>query len=315
MAKVIIIGAGGVGRWSRTSARRCPRCSRRSCWRAATKSKCDAIAASQIARPIATAQVDADNVAETGRADPPREAGPGDQRGAALPGPADHGRLPRDRRRLPRHRQLRAAGRGQVRVQMAVGLPGPLRDARDHGPARQRLRSRRDQRLHCVRCTSTSSTRSTSSTSSTATPATTASPSPPTSTPRSTSARSRHAAATGRTGSGSGDRSAVGQHASFDFPEGIGPKKIYLMYHEELESLVKHFPRPAARPLLDDFSDNYLTHLKVLQNVGMTRHRPGRSTRAGNRPAAVPQGAAARPGDAGPADQGQDLHRLPGRAA
>src|SRR5215470_8465277 len=28
----------------------------------------------------------------------------------------------------------------------------------------------------------------------------------------------------------------------FDFPDGIGPKKIYLLYHEELESIVKNFP-------------------------------------------------------------------------
>ena len=39
---------------------------------------------------------------------------------------------------------------------------------------------------------------------------------------------------------------------SFDFPEGIGPKNIYLLYHEELESLVKHIPKPQARPVLDD---------------------------------------------------------------
>ncbi len=60
----------------------------------------------------------------------------------------------------------------------------------------------------------------------------------------------------------------------FDFPEGIGPKKIYLLYHEELESLVKHFPKLKRARFWMTFSDNYLTHLRVLENVGMTRIDP-----------------------------------------
>ncbi len=60
----------------------------------------------------------------------------------------------------------------------------------------------------------------------------------------------------------------------FDFPEGIGPKKIYLMYHEELESLVKHFPGVRRARFWMTFSDNYLNHLQVLGNVGMTRIDP-----------------------------------------
>jgi saccharopine dehydrogenase (NAD+, L-lysine forming) len=61
---------------------------------------------------------------------------------------------------------------------------------------------------------------------------------------------------------------------TFDFPEGIGPKKIYLLYHEELESLVKHFPSLRRAQFWMTFSDNYLKHLEVLQNVGMTRIDP-----------------------------------------
>lgn len=61
---------------------------------------------------------------------------------------------------------------------------------------------------------------------------------------------------------------------SFDFPEGIGPRQIYLMYHEELESLVKHFPEIRRARFWMTFSDNYLKHLEVLQNVGMTRIDP-----------------------------------------
>jgi saccharopine dehydrogenase (NAD+, L-lysine-forming) len=57
----------------------------------------------------------------------------------------------------------------------------------------------------------------------------------------------------------------------FDFPEGIGPMNIYRLYHEEMESLVKHFPTIRKAQFWMTFSDNYLKHLEVLQNVGMTR--------------------------------------------
>jgi len=60
----------------------------------------------------------------------------------------------------------------------------------------------------------------------------------------------------------------------FDFPEGIGPKKIYLMYHEELESIVKFIPGVKKARFWMTFSDNYLKHLEVLGNVGMTRIDP-----------------------------------------
>lgn len=60
----------------------------------------------------------------------------------------------------------------------------------------------------------------------------------------------------------------------FDFPEGIGARKIYLLYHEELESLVKHIKGLKRIRFWMTFSDNYLKHLEVLQNVGMTRIEP-----------------------------------------
>ncbi len=60
----------------------------------------------------------------------------------------------------------------------------------------------------------------------------------------------------------------------FDFPEGIGQKKIYLLYHEELESLAKHYPNLKRARFWMTFSDSYLTHLRVLENVGMTRIDP-----------------------------------------
>ena len=60
----------------------------------------------------------------------------------------------------------------------------------------------------------------------------------------------------------------------FDFPGGIGPKKAYLLYHEELESLAKNFPTLRRIRFWMTFSDNYLKHLEVLGNVGMTSIEP-----------------------------------------
>jgi len=57
----------------------------------------------------------------------------------------------------------------------------------------------------------------------------------------------------------------------FDFPDGIGPMNIYRLYHEEMESIVKHIPTIRKAQFWMTFSDNYLKHLEVLQNVGMTR--------------------------------------------
>jgi saccharopine dehydrogenase (NAD+, L-lysine-forming) len=60
----------------------------------------------------------------------------------------------------------------------------------------------------------------------------------------------------------------------FDFPDGIGPKDMYLLYHEEMESLVKYFPEVKRMRFWMTFGQSYLTHLKVLENVGMTRIDP-----------------------------------------
>jgi saccharopine dehydrogenase (NAD+, L-lysine forming) len=60
---------------------------------------------------------------------------------------------------------------------------------------------------------------------------------------------------------------------AFDF-EQVGPKNMYLMYHEELESLAKHLPEIQRIRFWMTFGDAYLKHLEVLQNVGMTRIDP-----------------------------------------
>jgi saccharopine dehydrogenase (NAD+, L-lysine-forming) len=63
-------------------------------------------------------------------------------------------------------------------------------------------------------------------------------------------------------------------HQAFTCPEGVGIYEIYRMYHEELESLVKHIPTIKRAQFWMSFSPNYLKHLEVLQNVGMTRIDP-----------------------------------------
>ena len=63
-------------------------------------------------------------------------------------------------------------------------------------------------------------------------------------------------------------------HQSFTCPEDVGTYDIYRMYHEELESLVKHIPTLKRARFWMSFSKNYLKHLEVLGNVGMTRIDP-----------------------------------------
>jgi len=66
---------------------------------------------------------------------------------------------------------------------------------------------------------------------------------------------------------------ALSSRQTFDFPE-VGDRNMYLMYHEELESLVKHFPQIQRARFWMTFGDAYLTHLEVLQNVGLTSIEP-----------------------------------------
>lgn len=54
----------------------------------------------------------------------------------------------------------------------------------------------------------------------------------------------------------------------------IGPKNSYLIYHEELESLVKNFPTIKRARFWMTFSEEYLTHLRVIQNIGMAGIEP-----------------------------------------
>ena len=57
------------------------------------------------------------------------------------------------------------------------------------------------------------------------------------------------------------------------YPE-IGPRKSYVIYHEELESLVKNYPTLKRARFWMTFGDEYLTHLRVIQNIGMAGIEP-----------------------------------------
>jgi saccharopine dehydrogenase (NAD+, L-lysine forming) len=60
---------------------------------------------------------------------------------------------------------------------------------------------------------------------------------------------------------------------ALNYPE-IGPKNSYVIYHEELESLVKNFPTLKRARFWMTFGDEYLTHLRVIQNIGMAGIAP-----------------------------------------
>ena len=67
---------------------------------------------------------------------------------------------------------------------------------------------------------------------------------------------------------------AMSKKAEFTCPDEVGSYNIYRMYHEELESLSVHFPTLKRAQFWMSFSDNYLKHLEVLGNVGMTGIEP-----------------------------------------
>lgn len=66
---------------------------------------------------------------------------------------------------------------------------------------------------------------------------------------------------------------ALAKKQVFDFDQ-VGPKNMYLMYHEELESLAKFYPEIKRIRFWMTFGDAYLKHLDVLGNVGMLRIDP-----------------------------------------
>ena len=62
-------------------------------------------------------------------------------------------------------------------------------------------------------------------------------------------------------------------HKALNYPN-IGARESYLMYHEELESLVKNYPSIKRARFWMTFGQEYLTHLRVIQNIGMASIEP-----------------------------------------
>ncbi|MDR1500731.1 MAG: saccharopine dehydrogenase family protein [Tannerellaceae bacterium] len=62
-------------------------------------------------------------------------------------------------------------------------------------------------------------------------------------------------------------------HLPLKYPA-VGVRESYLMYHEELESLVKNFPTIRRARFWMTFGEEYLTHLRVICNIGMNRIDP-----------------------------------------
>ena len=67
---------------------------------------------------------------------------------------------------------------------------------------------------------------------------------------------------------------AMSAQRTFDCPENVGTYQVYRMYHEEMESLTKHYPSIKKAQFWMSFSENYLKYLEVLQNIGLTSIEP-----------------------------------------
>ncbi len=65
----------------------------------------------------------------------------------------------------------------------------------------------------------------------------------------------------------------LSKKVAFDF-EAVGPKNMYMMYHEELESLARFLPELERGRFWMTFGDAYINHLTVLKNVGMIGIEP-----------------------------------------
>ena len=271
MAKVLIIGAGGVGQVVAHKCAQVPEVFTDIVLASRTKAKCDAIAA-QIARPVETARVDADNVAELSAliervrpelvinvALPYQDLTIMDACLATGVNYLDTANYePRDQAKFEYSWQWAYQERFRERGLMAL-----LGSGFDPGVTNvftawlRKHRLDRIRELDIIDCNAGDHGQ-------------------PFATNFNPEINIREVTAKGRYWDGGQWRETdpLSVSQEFDFPEGIGPRKIYLMYHEELESLVKHLPEIETARFWMTFSDNYLKHLEVLQNVGMTRIDP-----------------------------------------
>ena len=66
---------------------------------------------------------------------------------------------------------------------------------------------------------------------------------------------------------------AMSIHRTYDF-DGVGEKDMYLLHHEEIESLAKNIKGVKRIRFFMTFGQSYLTHMKCLENVGMLSTTP-----------------------------------------
>lgn len=59
----------------------------------------------------------------------------------------------------------------------------------------------------------------------------------------------------------------------YDFPQ-VGEKDMYLLHHEEIESLARNIPGVKRIRFFMTFGQSYLTHMKCLENVGLLSTAP-----------------------------------------
>lgn len=66
---------------------------------------------------------------------------------------------------------------------------------------------------------------------------------------------------------------AMSIHRTYNF-DGVGEKDMYLLHHEEIESLAKNIKGVKRIRFFMTFGQSYLTHMKCLENVGMLSTTP-----------------------------------------
>ena len=235
-----------------------------------TKSKCDAVAAAIGGGRVKTAQVDADSVPEL--CELFRAFRPDIVINVALPsGSHDHGRLPGMRRQLPRYGQLRATGRsrisnirgsGPIRIVSAKGLTAILGCGFDPGVTAiftaYAAKHHFDEihYLDIVDCNAGNHGMAFATNFN------------PEINIREVTQKGRYYE------NGKWVTTEPHEiHKGLHYP-GIGERESYVIYHEELESLVKNFPTIRRARFWMTFGQEYLTHLRVIQNIGMARIDP-----------------------------------------
>lgn len=271
MPRVLIIGAGGVGSVVARKCARLPAVFESICLASRTKARCDAIAA-QLPRPVETAQVDADDV--PGTVALMRRFRPDLLINVALPyqdlhlmeaclqagvdyldtanyEPPDEARF-EYRRQWAFHERFREAG---LMALLGSGFDPGVTSAFCTYILKHHLD--RIEAIDIIDCNAGDHGQ-------------------PFATNFNPEINIREVTAPGRFYEDGAWRETapLAVRRRFDLPEGLGSLNVYLMYHEELESLARHMPGLKRARFWMSFSDNYLRHLEVLRNVGMTRIDP-----------------------------------------